>query len=93
MPAVTTLFQNYPNPVKNGTTIKFALTKPGFVSLKVYNVKGEKVTTFLQNNLEEAIHTVNWNIADSKKKLPNGIYFYELQTPQKIITKKMIIMK
>ncbi|MDT3695723.1 MAG: hypothetical protein ROY99_04970 [Ignavibacterium sp.] len=41
------LDQNYPNPFNPSTTIKFQIPKDGFVSVKVYDILGNEITTLI----------------------------------------------
>ncbi len=101
------LYQNYPNPfsTKSGncltTTIKFQI--PSSINenlfLKIYNIKGELVRTFecsesLAIEPTESVHSIVWNGKDmNNKEVSSGIYFYRLQTKDKSITKKMILLR
>ncbi|MDY6916034.1 MAG: FlgD immunoglobulin-like domain containing protein, partial [Candidatus Cloacimonadota bacterium] len=95
VPAVTELKGNYPNPFNPTTQIKFALAEPGKVSLEIFNVKGEKVKTLVNGNLEATNHSVVWNGKDDKnKQVSSGIYYYRLQIDGKTeAVKKCILLK
>jgi len=54
VPETFMVYQNYPNPFSASgifdnptTTIEFAIPKPAFVTLKVYNLLGEEVATLI----------------------------------------------
>jgi hypothetical protein len=83
------LYQNYPNPFNPSTTIKFINNMSGNVKLSVFNVKGELVSTLVNEYMDASKHTVNFNASN----LNSGVYYYTLQTPNKTITKKMILIK
>ncbi len=89
VPSVVTLEGNYPNPFNPMTTIKFSLPAAMPVTLTVYNVRGQVVSTLVRGNLGAGSHTVNWEAADS----PSGVYFYRLVTPGFSRTGKMIMLK
>ena len=94
LPQTTYLFQNYPNPVINQTNIRFSLKQSGHVSLQVYNIKGEKVTTLIDQSMQRKTHEFKWNLNENiADGLTNGIYFYKLITPDRTLTKKLIIMQ
>ncbi len=80
----------YPNPFSNKTTIMFQLSESDNVKLKVYNYTGEYVATLFN-------HSVNagelYKITFNTKKLPAGVYYGVLQTDNRQITKKMVIIK
>ncbi len=83
------LFQNYPNPFNPSTTISFNIVKQEHVSLKVYNILGEVVST-LVNELKSP---GNYSIRFDAYGLSSGIYFYELNTGNYRDVKKMVILK
>jgi len=92
---ITGLHQNYPNPFNPETEIQFALDQPGNAELVIYNLKGQKVITLFndQVNAKEYIN-VKWNGSDnSGNKVSSGIYMYKLKTANKEFMKKMILMK
>jgi len=83
------LSQNYPNPFNPSTTINFSLPQSGNVTLKIFNPLGEEVITLTDGYIEAGIYTFNFN----GEGLPSGIYIYQLSTPEKTQTMKMILMK
>jgi len=83
------LFQNYPNPFNPKTVIKFSLPERSSVSVTVYNVLGEIVTTLLNNQLEAGFHSMKIDAAS----LSSGIYFYVIKTDKNFEVKKMILLK
>ncbi|OPX26235.1 MAG: hypothetical protein B1H06_05975 [Candidatus Cloacimonas sp. 4484_143] len=94
IPLVTELEGNFPNPFNPTTTIKFGLNEPALVTLEVYNIRGEKVRTLVDSELEAKYHTVHWNGEDgSGKNVSSGVYFYKMKAGSYTSTKKMIMMK
>jgi plastocyanin len=83
------LSQNYPNPFNPSTTIKYNLTEPAKVSLKVYNLLGKEVAGLVNENKNAGSYEVEFDAST----LPSGIYLYELKTSSFIQTKKMILLK
>lgn len=94
MPIIRIDAKNYPNPFNPNTIISYTLPKETQCRIDVYNLKGQKVKTLANSNLSEGKHSVMWNgLDDSGKQVSSGVYFYKLVTPDKSITKKMIMMK
>ena len=91
------LMQNYPNPFSSTnakTTIEFELKKPGKTEVAIYNVKGQKVKTLLNENLKLGNHILLWNGNDEKgNKVANGLYFYKVEQNKETKVKKMILIR
>ena len=83
------LGQNSPNPFNPMTEIKFNLPRSSNVMLKIYNVRGQVVTTLANGSMGAGQHAVTWDA----RQHPSGVYFYRLVTPDFSETKKMIMLK
>jgi glucose/arabinose dehydrogenase len=83
------LEQNFPNPFNPLTSIKYTLPQGGRVRLAVYNLLGQEVAVVFDGLQSEGAHEMEFTNAD----LPSGIYFYRLQAPGIMETKKMVIAK
>jgi hypothetical protein len=94
VPLVTELSGNYPNPFNPTTAVKFSLNQATNVRIDVYNIKGEKVKTLVNEELEAAFHTIVWNGDDAYgRNVGSGVYFYKMRAGKYTSTKKMILMK
>jgi len=83
------LFNNYPNPFNPVTSIKYSIPKDDFVTLKIYDLKGELITTLVNENQIKGEYEVNFNA----EKYASGVYFYVLESGQFIKSKKMVLIK
>ncbi|MGC9513985.1 MAG: T9SS type A sorting domain-containing protein [Fidelibacterota bacterium] len=83
------LNQNYPNPFNPLTTISFTIPMSGHVSLDVYNVLGQKVTT-LVNGFR---HAGYYEFVFDGSNVSSGVYFCRLKTEQNHKTMKMVLIK
>jgi hypothetical protein len=83
------LLVNYPNPFNPVTTIKFTLSKSSEVTLKIYNILGEEMTTLLSAFLLSGFYEYEWNASN----MASGLYFYSLQAENLVETRKMVLMK
>ena len=92
---VTKLNGNYPNPFNPITTISFSVSHmPSFVNIEIYNLKGQKVKTLINEQLAAGQHSVIWKGKDdSNKSVSSGIYFYRMKSENYILSKKMILLK
>jgi hypothetical protein len=91
IPEATDLSQNYPNPFNPETKIDFTLHERSGVSLAIYNSAGQLVESLVNEVLSPGTYTINWNTFGSA--LSSGVYFYRLVTDNKIVSKRMILLK
>jgi len=89
IPKTFSLKQNYPNPFNPITTIEFELPKSEFVTLKVYNILGQEVTTLVSKKLQAGKYKYTWDAST----FASGIYYYRIQAGTFIKTRKLILMK
>jgi polyhydroxybutyrate depolymerase len=83
------LFQNYPNPFNPSTKISWQLPIRSLVTLKVYDVLGNEVSTLVNEEKPAGSYEVEFNASN----LASGIYFYQLRTGEFILTKKMVLIR
>ena len=70
------LQQNYPNPVKNITTLRYQLDKTSTVVLEVYSIDGKQVAR-MQNGMQEAgIYNMQFDVL--QHQMSSGKYIYKL---------------
>jgi serine protease AprX len=123
VPTGFALHQNYPNPFNPLTSIQYAVgnsqiiaadgglwTADGsftYVTLKIYNILGQKVRTLVDEERLPGIHRVTWDGKDDEgKDVASGVYFYQLAVPQahrpeqsrgtaedRTLTKKMVLLR
>jgi hypothetical protein len=85
---------NYPNPFNPNTTIAWSLAADGPVKLDIYNVKGRRVTTLVDEPMQAGTHRIQWNGTDAEgNPAASGIYFYRLQSKTYDATRKMILLQ
>jgi hypothetical protein len=83
------LEQNYPNPFNPTTTISYQIPQSSFVSLRVYNILGNEVSTLVNEQQAAGKHSLMF-IANN---LASGVYFYKLQSGSFNETKKLCVLK
>ena len=74
---VDSYFSNYPNPFNPETTFRFSIAHTNsYVELSIYNIKGQKVRTLINREMNVGYHNVIWNGKDdNNKNVSSGIYF------------------
>jgi len=91
---VASFLTNYPNPFNPETTIEFSITKRANVSLDIYNIKGQKVTSLVHDNLAAGNHKVVWDGKDSRSNnVSSGVYFLKMKNGKYSKSRKIILMK
>ena len=93
-PTAELLSQNYPNPFNPTTTIAYNMIEDGNVSIELYNIKGQKVKTLINEHRTVGDYFIVWDGSNSNNnKVSSGIYFYKMKSSNYTSTKKMILMK
>jgi hypothetical protein len=88
------LEQNSPNPFNPSTTIRYALTAPGRVTIRVYDVRGRVVRTLVDATQAAGPHSTEWNGRDHRDRtVASGVYFYRLDSGSRVLTKKMTLVE
>jgi hypothetical protein len=83
------LGQNFPNPFNPATSITYTIPSAGAVRLAVYNLLGQEVALIFDGVQSAGTYEVFFD----KRNLPTGIYFYRIQAPGFVETKKMTVAK
>jgi len=94
IPGTLKLHGNYPNPFNPITSISFSLPVNSAVTVDIYNVKGQQVTTLTASDLSAGVHSITWNGTDETgKTVGSGVYMYRLTANKQTLTGKMLMMK
>ncbi len=98
LPTTFVLGQNYPNPFNATTNIAFEIAGDDQamqqVTLKIYNILGQKVKTLVDQELGAGKHIVTWDATDDRsEQVATGVYFYRLDVGDRSESKKMMLLK
>ena len=94
IPVDYSLSQNYPNPFNPLTRIAYSLPKESIVSVYIYDVKGFKVKSLVNKNMNAGNHSFVWDSTNDRGDIVStGIYFFTLQTSEFTSTRKMLFLK
>jgi len=83
------LEQNYPNPFNPNTIIKFSLPKTAYITLKIYDALGRKVSQLLSQEMNAGSHQTEWNASG----YASGVYYYRITVGDYAETKKFLLLK
>lgn len=89
VPDKSELSQNYPNPFNPTTTLKYALPKNSYVTIKLYNSLGAEVTTPVREEKPAGFYEVTFD----GSRFASGMYFYRMTAGEFTETKKLILVK
>ena len=88
------LDQNRPNPFNPHTTIAYHLPAPAHAILTIHNVLGNRITTLVRSYQEAGDHAVGWDGRDERgRAMGAGIYLARLKAGDRMLTRKMLLLK
>ncbi len=82
-------FNVFPNPFKESVQITFTLPEASDVSIAVYGIIGNKVST-VQQKIATKAGSYSYNLNDSELNLKPGLYFVRLEVDGKTYTAKIV---
>lgn len=86
--------QNSPNPFNDRTVISYTLPSDAKVTLTIYNVRGQKVKTLVDEFQNAGAKRVIWEGTNKNNdKVASGVYFYRLEAGNIKATKRMVLVK
>jgi hypothetical protein len=83
------ILNSYPNPFNPTITFEFNITKNDFITVEIFNIKGELIEQLISKNLTKGNHQLNWNAVNN----PSGIYFIKLSNNVKSIIEQITLIK
>lgn len=89
IPIVYALHSAYPNPFNSECRISYDIPERTHVSIEVFNILGQKVSTLVNETKEPGKYWVTLNAS----KLSSGVYFYGLKTDNYSKTKSVVLIK
>lgn len=80
------LLRGGPNPFNSTTNLRYTLSKPVPVALRIFDVRGVEVFSLGEKNLAAGLHQTTWNA----QALPSGIYLCRLQAGDQVRTVRLV---
>ena len=88
------LYPPFPNPFNPSVTLRYEIFLSSDISIHIYNIRGEKINSYHQQNVQPGIHEFHWTaISASGAIIPSGIYFYTIESNGIVHSKKLIFMQ
>ncbi len=82
------LYQNYPNPFRQSSSIRYEIPAENHVEIKLFDVLGKAVTMLVSEEQGAGHYSVDLN----GRELPGGIYFYSMRAGDFYQIKKMQVL-
>jgi hypothetical protein len=74
------LGQNYPNPFNPSTTITFSLPVASTVTIRVFNLLGQEITSLASGVFGPGSHSAVWDGHNAAGRvMASGVYFYRME--------------
>ncbi|HUF09000.1 MAG TPA: sugar-binding protein [Rhodothermales bacterium] len=83
------LEQNYPNPFNPSTVIRYHVPQPETITLRVFNTLGQQVMTLVDADQAAGVYEVRFDASG----LASGLYLYQLQAGDKVMSKSMLLAR
>ena len=94
LPTEFNLYPCRPNPFNPSTDIAFDVPVMCPVTITIYNILGQEVTTLVDREMEAGRHSVVWNSTDkSGQAVSSGIYLCVMRAGDYTASQKMSLMK
>ena len=79
LPGYFTILQNYPNPFNPETTIKFNLPVAARISLRIYNILGQRIITLEDGEMPAGFYEIRWDGTNQNRQTAaSGTYIYQI---------------
>ena len=94
LPGEFKILGNYPNPFNPVTKLRFDIDYRSNVTVTIYNILGNEVTTLQNGEMNPGRYSLSWNATnDQGQSVPTGMYLYKVTSDSRILTGKMLLMK
>ena len=88
-PSTFTVSENFPNPFNGYTSLELYLPTADRITINIFDALGKKLSTQLIENFSQGYQRVEFNLGS----LSSGVYFYRVQSSDKRVVGKMIMVK
>ncbi len=94
IPKSLRLYPAYPYPFNPIATIRYDLPDETKVNISIFSINGQLVNTLVSEVKPAGSYTLQWNSTNtSGQPVASGLYFCRLTTPNKILNRKLMLLK
>jgi hypothetical protein len=84
----------YPNPFNPSTTIRYGLDTDSYVTINIYDISGQLISTLVNTNETQGWYSVIWNGTNSQgTQVPAGLYISRITSDNEVRTTKLMLLK
>jgi len=88
------LSQNFPNPFKATTTIRYQMPESRHVTLVIFNIIGQEVRRIVDAEVQTGYFYIDWDGRnDHGKRLPSGVYLLSMRAGKHRFTRKLLLLQ
>ncbi len=94
IPTEPEIIKTYPNPFNSQVKIEYFLPNSGRLTIEIYNILGQKVSTLFNGYARKGQEKIIWNgTIYSQQPAPSGLYFVQLYFNGEKIIKRILLVK
>ncbi len=94
LPTQLLLYAPKPNPAKRIATLKYAVPRQEKVSLVIYDIVGRQARTITNRLHKPGFYAKTWDGKDDRgNELAAGVYFCLLKDDEKVLTRKVVVVR
>jgi len=84
----------FPNPFNPSTTIEFSIPTAGRSAVRIFDLKGRRVATLVDENLGAGVYRVRWNgLTDAGGAVASGVYFASVESQKHRDAARIMVVK
>ncbi len=83
----------YPNPASQNVNIEFQLAAPTGITINIYNLHGQKITTLINKAMNSGIHTIQWSGNGTMGRIPPGTYMIRIISDEHSSSRKITLVR
>ncbi|HHP7238387.1 nidogen-like domain-containing protein [Longibacter sp.] len=93
-PRATAFLPNYPNPVRESTTLPFTLAEPSRVTIEVFDIIGRRVAELVDSTYPAGSHSIQWNgETRGREPVASGVYLVRMTAGAYSNTQKLVVIR
>ena len=93
-PSAISLHPAQPNPFNPSTTIRYDIATPSHVNLSIFDVRGARVATLVDETQPAGVKSIVWSARDDRgQALASGVYLCRLEAGGEHQTLKLVLLK